>query len=120
MSFMSDGISEFRKLPKGGKIAVAAALVGVAGLGYIEYRKSKSTSAGLSTSASPSTDTQAAQSSQLPFLPFGSTALTDSSGTPFAFVNPPSSTPTSTPTPTPTNSAYTPLLSSLPANFPKW
>src|SRR5438445_9609900 len=98
MSFMSDGIEEFKRLPKGGKIVAVAALVGVAGLGYIEYRKSKSTSSGLSGTTSSTDTTQPAQQSQLPFLPYGSTALTDSSGTPFAFVNPPSSTPTSTPT----------------------
>ncbi len=124
MGFAQDGIEEFKKLPTGGKVAVAGVFLLVAGVGFYEYRKSQSTSSGLSTTAStasPSTDTQAAQQSQLPFLPYGSTALTDASGTPFAFVNPaPTSTPASTSTGTTTPNPRTPLLSSLPSNFPKW
>jgi nucleoid-associated protein YgaU len=88
---------QFKQLPTGGKIAIVGVFVLVAGIGYYEYTKGKSSGIGAS---SPTTTLGGSTGvgSQLPTLPFGTTALTDANGNPVAFINP--QTPT-TPTPSP-------------------
>lgn len=54
MAWLSDATEEFKKLPKGGKIAVIGAFVLVAGIGFYEYRKSQSASGVSSVAGVPS------------------------------------------------------------------
>jgi len=89
MAFLSDSVTEFKKLPTGGKIAIGAIFVGVAALGYYAYRKGGT---GIGTSSPAASVTPGVQG--LPSFPFGTTALTDSSGNPVAFINPPAPGPT--------------------------
>jgi hypothetical protein len=99
MGWASDTAEEFRKLPPAGKIAVGLTGLAVVGIGFYEYQKSKSSSPAISAAGTPSTDTQGAQTQGLPFLPFGTTALTDSSGNPVAFINPQTPSPATNPPP---------------------
>lgn len=54
MAWLSDATEEFKKLPKGGKIAVIGAFVLVAGIGFYEYRKSQGASGVSSVAGVPS------------------------------------------------------------------
>lgn len=72
-SWLGDATEEFKKLPPAGKIAVVAGFILVAGIGYYEYNKSKSTSSGVSGQASPSTDLSGAGANQYPTVPGGNT-----------------------------------------------
>ena len=54
MGFFEDSIEEFRKLPPAGKVAVGAAAVGVAILGYLSYRNGGGASAAAPASTSAS------------------------------------------------------------------
>src|SRR6266704_4412232 len=67
MAFFSDFVTEYKKAPPVGKIAIVGIGVAVAGIGFYEYRKSKTSSSGLSTTAgtaSPSTDLSGTNNSQ--------------------------------------------------------
>lgn len=54
MGWVQDSIEEFRKLPPAGKIALGAAGVGVAVLGYLQYRNSQNSQANAAQSAANS------------------------------------------------------------------
>lgn len=86
MAEFGDIAKEFHKLPTGGKIFFAVAIVGAAGVGFYEYQKSKS---GVSGVSSPSTDTQSAQGyptvpgsgqGSVPVLPGGMSPIFDPLG----------------------------------------
>ncbi len=67
MAFFSDFVTEYKKAPPVGKIAIVGIGIAVAGIGFYEYRKSKTSSSGLSTTAgtaSPSTDLSGTNNSQ--------------------------------------------------------
>src|SRR6266581_7459385 len=67
MAFFSDFVEEYKKAPPVGKIAIVGIGVAVAGIGFYEYRKSKTSSSGLSTTAgaaSPGTDLSGTNNSQ--------------------------------------------------------
>ncbi len=105
--FLKQGVEEFKKLPTGGKIAVGALFVTVAGIGLYEYTKSK----GQNSATLPGTDTTGTASSQYPTVPGGSSGqvpvlpgninpVFDAAGNLVAFgpgSTPAATTPTSTP-----------------------
>lgn len=67
MAWLQDGIEEFKKLPTAGKIAVGVTFLGIAGIGFYEYKKganqSSSTQGATSSSGLATTDNGNAASS---------------------------------------------------------
>lgn len=112
-SWVGDTVEEYKKLPTAGKIAAIGGLLLVAGIGYYEYSKGKSSKSGVSGSASPSTDLSGAGANQYPLVPGGNTGqvpvlpgglqpIFDGLGNLIGFQPiPPSTTPAPTPGPTP-------------------
>lgn len=107
-SWLGDGVEEFKKAPTGVKIAIGAAFLLAAGIGYYEYSKSQSSSSGVSGTASPSTDTTSGNGTQqyatvpggntgtVPIIPPGYTPLFDSLGNLIGFQQPGATTTTTT------------------------
>lgn len=69
MAWFSDAISEFKNLPPVGKGAVIVALIGVAGIGFYEYRKNATANSGTQPQALSNT------SNGLPASSFGGVDL---------------------------------------------
>lgn len=104
MAWLHDALEEFHKLPKGGQIGVVVAFVGIAGIGYYEYRKNQSASSsasaqsangvGIPSGASGSSpfDVQSLAEALAGFMNTGQASAPPSSPTP-----PPTDTPTGGP-----------------------
>ncbi len=105
--FLKQGVEELKKLPTWGKVSIAGLFLGVAAVGYWEYRnQGQSSQAGTSTDTTGTASqypTVPGGSGNVPVLPGGISPVYDSSGSLVAFgpTSTPTATTTTTTTPTP-------------------